>query len=139
MKNFVRVLSLALLIALLAVSLISCGGPAKDPDDAKDALEDAGYEVEMQDGDLLKGFAELAGIDGLVAMVEAAHEDDEEGIVIFYFEESKDAKEAFESDYMQDMIEELEEEAEDEDMDVVIKQSGKMIWFGTKQAVKDAK
>ena len=34
MKNFVRILSFALVAVMLCATLASCGGPAKDPADA---------------------------------------------------------------------------------------------------------
>ena len=39
MKNFVRVLCLALAIVMLCATLASCGAPAKDPADAVAALK----------------------------------------------------------------------------------------------------
>ena len=45
MKNFVRILSLTLVAVMLAVTLVSCGAPAKTAADAKLALEEEGYTV----------------------------------------------------------------------------------------------
>ena len=46
MKKFVRILCLTLVAVMLCAVLASCGGPAKNPDDAVAALKDNGsYET----------------------------------------------------------------------------------------------
>lgn len=131
MKKFARILSLTLVAVMLCAALASCGGPAKDPADAKAALEENGYVATNLSGLALTGTAALLGVDDLDAVVTGAKEG--EAITIFYFETSDAADAAFEK------IEEKAAEAEEEYEDMVCKQSGKMIWMGTKQAVKDAK
>lgn len=127
-KSIIKVLSLTLIAIMMCAVLVSCGGPNADPDKAEKALEDAEYTVmKIDDEDMLK----LSGIDGLVCAITAFNED-EEGIVIYYFEDAAAANEAWE-----DIEEEAKEAMEDEE-DIVCKKSGKMIYYGTKQAVKDA-
>ena len=139
-----RILSLALVCVLLlgcVFALASCGGPNKDPEKAAKALEDAGYEV---DCDVL----DEATKDGIYAYVEAYLGDPEEldddekfnFIEIYYFEDAESAKEAFKDEEMQEYFEEFKEEVEDDfDVEVIIEQSGKMIYIGTKAAIKAAK
>lgn len=137
MKNVIRVLALSLVMVMMLGLLVSCGAPNKDPDKAKDALEDAGYEVILADNEIS---AALMGgwYDGCEAVLMAYNEeDDDDGIWIWYFEEKEDADEAW--DDIEKFAEDLNEEAKEEDIDMVCKKSGKMIYVGTKQAIKDAK
>ena len=125
MKNFVRVSALVLIAAMLCVVLAACGGkPNKDPEKAKEALEDDGYDVRyIDDEEGLK----WSGYDGLVAYISASKIDPEidfddkdedwaaldgrivmcEYIIIFYFEDEDAAKEAF-----ADLEDELNDEME---------------------------
>ena len=124
MKKFARILAVALVAVTLCLTLTSCFGPAKDPADAKSALEDAGYLVVKVDTDLLLP-------DGVEATVLGTTDDDY--ILITYYEDSDAVNEAW--DDAQEDAKDLEEKYED----IVCKKSGKMIYIGTKQAVKDAK
>mgnify|MGYP003304130429 CR=1 FL=1 len=130
-RNFKRFLLLALVLVPMFF-LASCK-PNANPEKAADALEDKDYAVTLiDDEDMLK----YSGMDGLKAVLTAFNEDDE-AIMIYYFDSAKDAKEAWED--FEDDIEEMKEEAEEADKKVVAKRSGKMIYVGTKQAVKDAR
>lgn len=134
MKNFVRMLSLALVAVLLGATLVSCfgfGAPNADPDKAEKALDEAGYMVAKIDNEIAVAAAgKSLGVDDLECVVTALA--DEEAVAIYYFEEADDAKEAFK------VIKEKAEKQEEE-YDVVVKRSGKMVYMGTKQAIKDAK
>ena len=135
MKNVIRVLALSLVMVMMLGLLVSCGGPNSDPKKAKEALEDADYEVIYASNELEAAF--MGGwYDGCEAVILASNEDDE-GIYIWYFEEKDDADDAWED--IEEFAKELQEEAEDEDIDLIIKKSGKMIYVGSKQAIKDAK
>ena len=124
MKKFVSIISLVLVAAMLCVSLVSCGGPAKDPADAKAALEENGYLVVKVDTAILLPEDVEATVLGTT---------DENYILITYYETSDAAEAAWEK--AQEEAKELEDEYEN----VVCKKSGKMIYIGTEQAVKDAK
>lgn len=149
-----KILSLMMVLAL-AVSCMfvfaSCGGggatPNEDPEEAKDALKDADYEVEMIEGEALEYAFDYDGLEAVVAGVkmDADIEDIEdledledmkiEAVTIFYFEDEDAAKDAFE-----DIEDEAGDSAEEMGIeDYVCKQSGKMVWIGTKAAVKAAK
>lgn len=127
MKKTLRLLSLALVLVMTVALLASCGGPNKNPEKAKEALEDAGYTVTLVDSAL--GFE---GIEKYLTAFKMSEDmSDMEMITIYYFEDSAAAKDAWED--IQKEAEELDEE------DLVIKKSGKMIYAGTKEAVKAAK
>ena len=127
-KNFLKITALALLAVMICTMLVACGGPNKDPEKAKEALEDAGYTVVFNDGGLI---GDHLLPDGAEATLTAMKGDDEY-ISIVYYEDAEAANEAWE-DAKED-AKELEEEYED----IVYKKSGKIIYIGTKQAVKDA-
>ena len=134
MKNVLRLTTLALVLVMMLSCLASCfGGPNADPEKAEEALKDNDYDVLVVDEKVALAFY---GLDNLECVITASSEEDEDdGIIIFYFEEKEDAKDAFDSE----IFEELAEEAKEEMDDVVVKQSGKMIYIGTKNAVKAAK
>ena len=134
MKNVLRLFTLSIVLVMMLSCLASCfGGPNADPDKAEEALEDNDYTVVVTDNDVALAFY---GLDNLECVITAFSEDDEDdAIMIFYFEEKEDADEAFDSE----VFEELAEEAEEDNEDVVVKKSGKMIYIGTKNAVKAAR
>ena len=137
MKNVIKVLALSLVMVMMLGLLVSCGGPNADPDKAEKALEDAGYEVTHADNEA-EAFFMGGWYDGCEDVIFAYNEDNEDdAIYIWYFEEKENADEAWED--IEDFAEKMMEEAEEEDIDLVAKKSGKMIYVGTKQAVKDAK
>ena len=128
-KSIIKVLSLTLIAIMMCAVLVSCGGPNADPDKAEKALKDADYEVmKIDEEDMLK----FLGIDGLECVLTAGNED-EEGVVIYYFEDAAAANEAWED------IEKEAKEAMEENEDIVCKKSGKMIYYGTKEAINAAK
>ena len=115
-------------------TLTSCFfGPSNDPTKAKESLSDAGYHVELIDNKIAIGLMSL-GVEGLEAVVAGVNEDDlTDAITIFYFEDKDAAAEAFES------IKEYVEKDNDKESEYEIKQSGAMIWAGSKAAVKAAR
>ncbi len=131
-KSIIKVLTLALALVMMCAVLASCAAPNADPEKAKEALEEAGYTVVYNDGKGLFGLAGAALPEGAEATI-VAIKGDEEYIVITYYEDA-DAVNAAWDDAKAD-AEELEEEYEN----IVCKKSGKMIFTGTEQAVKDAK
>ena len=127
MKKFTRILALTLVLIMSVALFASCAAPNKDPEKAKEALEKNDYEVLLVD----KGLDAL--YKGLEAYLVAADEEDENGLMVYYFESADAANEAW--DDMQDEIEEMKKEEED----LIAKKSGKMIYIGTKDAIKAAK
>ena len=137
MKTFVRALSLTLVAVMLCAVLASCGGPAKDPADAVAALKENGY-VAAEDKVAIPTALKLLGVNGVKSVVSgsATVEEKFQTVTIVYFDDKDAAKTA---------MEKLEKYASDEkddkveESDWVVKQSGAMIYFGTKAAVKAAK
>lgn len=133
MKKLIKLSALALVLIMMVAAFASCAAPAKDPKDAKKALEDADYEVMLIDDETTLKYM---GVDGLTAYLYAFNED-EEGIYIYYFEDKDAANDAWED--IEKEVEELKEAAEEEDVELIVKKSGSMIWYGTKAAIKAAK
>ena len=132
-KNIIKITVLALLTVMICAMLVACGGPNANPDKAKEALKENGYVAEKIDSTL--GLAAYSVIAGKVEAVVTGVNEDGEAITIFYYENVDDAKET------EDKIDKLLEKYGDDDKksDWVAKRSGKMIYIGTKQAVRDAK
>ena len=129
MKKVLKLSSLLLVLVAL-LTLASC--TPKDLDAAKDKLEKADYEVTVVEGTFADATFEAMGLKNVEGALMAASEDGKEYVAAYYFESKADAKEAMEK------IEELmKEDAEEEEAEVEVKQSGKWIYAGTKQAMKD--
>ncbi len=139
MKKLLKRILVIATAALMLVTLVSCGGPATDPEDAKAALEDNGYEVILVDGTAVEVTAGLLGVEDLDASLTAFADDN--AIMIYYFESKEAAEKAWEKieDEAEKAKKEYEEEKDEDDPDFVIKKSGAMIYFGTADAVKAAK
>ena len=129
MKKTIRIVAVAMLAVMLCLTLASCGGPNKDPKKAEAALKEAGYTVSLSELD-------EADDDGTVAFV-SAYKGLTDSITIVYYKDSASAKAAFEEAEKEfaEMKEELGELAEN----YVCKRSGKIVYMGTKDAVKAAK
>ncbi len=137
MKKTLRILSVAMVTIMLALTLVSCGGPNADPDKALEALKENGVEWAGKETIIIPGLLKIAGVSGVDCVVSGTGEIDGEyeHITIVYFDESSDAKDAFEK--VEDIAEDYKGKAEDSDW--VVKRSGKMIYWGTKDAIKAAK
>ena len=137
MKKFTRILCLALVAVMLCATLASCGGPASNPDDAVAALKENGYTA-AKDNLIVPAALTLAGVKDIDTVISGTkvEEDVFETITVIYFIDSDAAEAAFEK------VEKYASEKKDdkaEESHWVVEQSGAMIYFGTKQAVKDAK
>ncbi len=135
-KSIVKVIALSLVAVMMCLALVSCGAPAKDPADAKAALDENGYVATKIDNEGLGAIAfavfTAAGIEDLESVVSGTNEDGEH-VTIFYFEDSAAANEQWED------VQKYAEDEKDEESDWVVKKSGNMIYFGTKTGVKAAK
>ena len=143
MKKFVRILALCLAALMLTVSLVACGAPAKDPDKAIEALEKDGYKA-VKDDKLLPGIFKIAGY-SLDAVVSASKvETDKDGnksiehVTIYYFADKENAKKAMAEVEKYASDDKEAEETEDSNW-IAPKQSGSIVYYGTKAAVKAAK
>lgn len=139
MKKAIKLIALSLVLVMAVLALASCAAPNADPDKAKASLEDNDYEVQKLSGKL--STAAISAIIGedVDCVVTAQKLDKEEekldAICILYFEDAENANDAWEKaqDYAKDA-----KDDDVEDSDWVVEKSGKMIWFGTKDAVKAA-
>lgn len=134
-KTFVKIIALALVAVFACVTLASCalGAPNADPEKAEKSLEKKGYDVKLIDDEYTLGFTSLTtGIKDLECVL-TAENDDEEAVEIYYFEDEEAAEEAWEK------IEKLAEKAQEENEDLICKMAGKMIYMGTKAAIRAAR
>lgn len=129
MKKSIKLIALALVAVMMCAVLVACA-PAKDPADAKAALEENGYTALKIDGLGLLAYV-WAGDD--VDTVVTGVNGDGENVTIIYYEDNEAANNAWED------IQEYAEGEKDEETDWVCKKSGNMIYFGTSAAVKAAK
>ena len=135
MKKTIKLIALALVLTLSVVMLASCFGPNADPEKAIEALKKNDYKAAKDTTVLPIVFAGLR-IKGLEAVVTgtAVIDDKVEHVTIVYFEDADSAKAAWE-----DIKEYAEkEDKEEEDTDWTINKSGRMIYWGTKAAIKAA-
>ena len=132
MKKSIRLLALAMLTVMLCLTLASCGGPNADPDKALENLKENGLPLSVKVPNIVSGL----GVDGVDCVVTGTGKIDDEyaHITIIYFEDSASAKDAWE-----DVQKFADDEKGNDAKDWVCKKSGKMIYFGTKAAVKAAK
>ena len=138
MKNILRFAAVAMVAIMLCLTLASCGGPNADPDDALAALKENGVTWAAKDNTVLPGVYKLLGVDNVECVVSGTGKIEGEyaHVTIIYFEEKDDANDAWEK--IQKESEDDKKDA-DEDSEWVCKKSGKMIYYGTKDAVKAAK
>ncbi len=135
MKKTLRLVAFAMVLVTLVAAFASCGGPAKDPDDALAALKENNYAAVKSDT-LVTAALTLAGVKNVDSVVSgsATIDDKFETVTILYFADKDAANEAWENaqKYAND-------KKDDKAEDWVCKKSGAMIYFGTPNAVKAAK
>ena len=141
MKKLFRSLIATMLISMMAISFVSCG-IAKDPTKAKAKLEKKGYAVVLEQIDL----GDVVG-DKTEANLVATKGTDT--VTITWYKEAADAKAAYDAlkasfDKAKDELAKMEDGEEKDALKKELKnaaygRSGKIVWFGTKDAVKAAK
>ena len=134
MKKIISLILVCAFVIGMALTLVSCGAPKKDPKKAKEALEDNGYSVTLLENESLS----VINTKGLEAYIFAYDEGDEQ-IYIYYFEDKASAKEAYESFEEEYKSLKAAYESVGKDYNFKLGKSGKMIWLGTKEAIKAAK
>lgn len=139
MKKFVRILTLTLAAVLLCGMLASCA-PAKNPEKAEKALKEEGYTVFSDDKGVPAAY-KAAGFDLDVVVSGTKLVEDDEGnkkiehVTIYYFIDKENAEKAMEM-----IKKDSSEDKEDGDTDwVEPTQSGKIVYYGTKAAIKAAR
>ena len=139
MKTFAKILCLSLVAVMLCATLASCA-PAAKAEDALAALKENGYPAVKSD---LRGAAGLAalgikGVDSVVTGTKTETKDDKTTVEFFLRKGlANSAKTAEEK--VTSKSDEEKKNNKGEDSNWVFKRSGKMIYFGTKAAVKAAR
>ena len=142
MNKYLRLIALSLILVMAVALLASCGKdgnkeadpvPNKDPDEAEEALEDEDYTVRRSTSSF--GYSGLE--DAIIAKKTLYYEDTDdeitEEIVILYFDTKDDAKNAY-SDF-KDLVQSLNEGRKTK---LKYGREGKLLWYGTKKAIKAA-
>lgn len=128
MKKLARILSVAMLVVMTALVMTAC--VPSNAEKAKAKLEKAGYEVAVytdadETGTEMLGYVHEDAVEMLMAGK------DDNSVAVVWFKNKDAAKEIYDK-----TCKELENEVA-EGVDVVIKIKGKVVYYGTKQAVKD--
>ena len=135
MKKVTLFIAIIALVAVCAVALCACA-PAGTPDKAKAALDKHGYSASV-DKSIIPAALKLLGVDGVDAVVIGTYSDDDtsEGVTIVYFYKAEQAKDGYNA--VKSYAESKDGNSKDSDWEFA--QSGKMIWYGTKAAIKAAR
>lgn len=143
MKTTLRILALCMVAILMVGALVACA-PNKDPDKAKAALEKNGYTAAKTSGNLANAASALLGgdadIDCTVSgmkKVTVDGKDDYIGVEIVYYKTKEAAQKAYED--LKKEYDEAKEKDADSVKDVTYGKSGKMVYYGNKEAVKAAR
>ena len=147
MKKKISLLCTIIIFALVCAMLLTACGPASDPDKAKNNLKDEGYSAAVYDGDnlIVRVALAAAGVENVdKVLVASKYTDDSfEFLSVLYFDSAKDANAAVEKakEYAKDQEKDQEKDQKKKEGEVewTFGKSGKMIWFGTKAAVKAAR
>ena len=127
MKKFFKSLVTLMLVCLMAVSFTSCGVPS-DPAKAKANLEENKYVVVYLSDAITLTATELGfGLERGTLKASVTGTNGEEAISIYYCNDSATAKKI------------KEKLSENKGENVVVGKSGKVVWTGTKEAIKAAK
>lgn len=130
MKSLTGALALSLTLILSLLFLTACATPAKEPADAKKALEDNGYTVTLTDS------AEKLE-DGMKATLVATNKDGEKLLIVWYTDKDG-AKQGY--DDAKAELEALQAEDAEAYAAYVVGKSGTIVWMATsKNAVQAAK
>lgn len=143
MKKMTRILAVALVLVSLATVLASCAAkPNQDPAAAVKALEQNHYQILSNDTEALPAEYAAQGVADVTCVVVATRaeankkgEQQVEGVTILYFKDAAAAKAA-----LSKATDLLNVESSDSlGSKYIVKQSGSMIYAGTKNAIKAAK
>ena len=121
--KLIKKLSLVAMLFVAVLSLAACA--PKDPAGAKEKLEEAGYSV-VVDGTVTPGLLKVFGVKGVKSVITASN--GEEVVQAYYFEDKASAKDA---------MSKLAEWAENNGKESNFKRSGKWLYAGSEQGMKD--
>ncbi len=128
MKKTITIIGIIALVAVLGVCLVAC--IPNNYSKAAANLKDEGYTVISfsKDDDGFEAATKFLGVENIVAFVSANKLLAGDGIVLIYFDSASSAKSAYS---------EIEKQYEKQEK-MSVKRSGKVIYAGTEQAIKDA-
>ena len=136
MKNtIIKVVALALIAVMACALLVACA-PNSDPDKAVESLRENGIVWAIKDTVGVPATLKAIGANGVTAVVTGTGKIDDKfaHITIIYFDSAENATASFEA------VEKYSADDKDDAKDNwVFKKSGKMIYYGTTEAVKAAK
>lgn len=127
MKKALRLSSLA--IVLMALLTLTACAP-KDAPTAKTKLEDKGYTV-VADGTIIPAALKLLKVEGVETVLTATKKTEDgniESVTVILFKESAQAKDSFDA---------VKSYAEKNAEKTSVKRSGKWLYYGTEQGMKD--
>lgn len=146
MRKTIVSIATILVIAVLAVALVAC--IPSDPAKAKTNLEDSGYAVVTYTSGSLFGIGSLAMPTDCETVVVASTLKDSDALLIYYFKDSGSAKDYYDSakaekdkaeaEFKAEATDEEWKEYKEEMANYVFKRSGKIVYAGTKEAIKAA-
>ncbi len=136
MKKCAKIIALSLVAVLALAVLVACA-PNSDPDKAVKALEKNGYTA-AKDETIIPAALRLLGVKDIDCVISGTKTEDDktETVTVIYFGSADAAKDAW--DEVQKYAEDKKDDDE-KDSDWVCKQSGAMIYYGTKAGVKAAR
>ena len=138
MKKFTKIVAIALVLAMSVVLFASCAKTNKGYEKAKKALADAGYVVESNAGEWSSQVADLEGSIAAYKIKEGTENDKNpkasDGIVIYYFKTEKAANRAWDKT-LKSEVESAKKRAAKDEITIVSKKEGKVIYYGTQEAV----
>lgn len=138
MKIFTRIVAIALVLVMSVAVLASCAQTAKGYEKAKKALTNAGYVVEADAGEWGIQLNDLQGTIYSYKIREGTENDKNPkasgGIVIYYFKTEKAANKAWEKT-IKNEVESAKKRAAKEEMELISERQGKVICYGTQDAI----
>ena len=145
MKKQIAIIVAVMAVVMLSVVMLTACAPASNPIDAEAALNKNGYTALRTTGYVSGVISAIAGvennIEGTVTGTKTVEDKDgnskTEYVTIVYYKSAAAAKEAWESS--QEDAEKEKKNKDADDSDWVCARSGKMIYWGTKAAVKAAR
>ena len=138
MKNFTRIVAIALVLVMSVALFASCAQPPKSYEKAKKALNNAGYVVESDAGEWGSQLSDLQGMISAYKIKEGTENDKNPkasgGIVIYFFSTEKAANKAWDKTIKSE-YESAKKRAAKEEMELISKREGKIIYYGTQDAI----
>lgn len=138
MKKFAKIAAVALVVVLSLAALVACG-PNSDPEKAISALKKNDYAA-VKDDTVIPTALRLLGVkvDSVVTGTKTSGEGDDakiDHVTIIYFASADEAKENMSK--IEDYAKKNDSDSNSSDWE--IKQSGAMIYYGTKAGISAAR